>query len=96
MVIVHKDLERWEARFSTHRGTHCRGCGVKNIKGALYKCLLCSGVELCRLCFDANQHGEHERFFVKQMANDEWKAAAVRVKKTRKQLFQPLKELNTK
>lgn len=96
MVIIFKDLERWESRFSTHKGSLCKGCGMKNIKGIIFKCLLCSGADLCRMCFEGNQHSEHDRFFTKTLATDPWKAIPVRVKKTKKQLFQPLKELTTK
>jgi len=91
MVLIYKDFERWEERFSTHKGTLCRGCGMKNIKGNLYKCLLCPNTELCKMCFEGNQHSDHERFFVKINANDPWKAIPPRVKKTKKQLFQPIK-----
>jgi hypothetical protein len=43
------------------------------------------------MCFEGNQHIEHERFVVKQSTVENWKWAAIRVKKTKKQLFQPNK-----
>jgi hypothetical protein len=69
---------------------------MKNIKGVLYKCLICSGSELCKMCFEGNQHSDHDRFFTKTLANDPWKAIPPRVKKTKKQLYQPLKEITMK
>lgn len=51
LVMVYKDLERWEARFSTHKGTLCKTCGKKNIKGLIYKCLLCPSTDLCKMCY---------------------------------------------
>ena len=96
MVMIYQDLEKWEMRFSTHKGTMCRTCGVENIKGLIYKCLLCPSTDLCKLCYEGNQHMDHDKFFVKEMATDPWKMAPIRVKKSRKHLFQPIKDLNTR
>jgi hypothetical protein len=94
MVLIFKDLEKWEKRFSTHKGYNCKTCGIKNIQGLLYKCLICPHIHLCKMCYEGNQHGEHKKFFVKEVVNDEWKVAPIRVLKSRKQLFDPIPELN--
>ena len=91
MGLVMRDLERWEKRFTVHKGTTCKGCGVKNIKGLLYKCLLCPNTDLCKMCYEGNQHMEHYRFFVKEMSTEPWHIAPIRVKKSRKQLFDLIK-----
>jgi ribosomal protein S18 len=69
----------------------CKTCGVKNIKGLIYKCLMCPNTDLCKFCYEGNQHLEHDKFFVKEMANESWKIAPYRVKKTRQQLFEVIK-----
>lgn len=69
MVMVMADLEKWEKRFTTHKGTQCKTCGVKNIKGLIYKCLMCPLTDLCKMCYEGNQHLEHDKFFVKEMSN---------------------------
>lgn len=51
MGMVLNDIEKWEKRFTVHRGTICKTCGVKNIKGLIYKCLICPHTDLCKLCY---------------------------------------------
>ena len=48
------------------------------------------------MCYEGNQHLEHDSFFVKELTNDPWKIAPMRVKKTRKQLFEPLTDINSR
>ena len=96
MGMVARDLEKWEKRFTVHKGTTCKGCGAKNIKGLLYKCLLCPKTDLCKFCYEGNQHLEHDKFFVKEMSIAPWHIAPLRVKKSRKQLFDLIKEVNTR
>ena len=69
---------------------------MKNIKGFNYKCVLCSNYDLCKLCFESHQHPEHDRFIVKQLANESWRWAQVRLKKNKKQAYQPPKEVTIK
>lgn len=65
MTAVLNDLEKWEKRFTVHKGTICKTCGVRNIKGLIYKCLMCSHTDLCKLCYEGNQHLEHDKYFVR-------------------------------
>lgn len=52
---------------------------------------MCPNTDLCKFCYEGNQHLEHDKFFVKEMANESWKIAPYRVKKTRQQLFEVIK-----
>jgi hypothetical protein len=78
MMMVAKDLEKWASRFLIHKGTKCMGCGQKNIKGLLFRCLVCPVSCLCRLCFQDLEHSEHDRFIMKQQTNGEWVMAPSR------------------
>ena len=82
--LVMNDLEKWNNRFSVHRGFRCKGCGVKTIRGFIYKCLMCSEVSLCKLCFDGNKHKCHDLFFEREMFSEPWHLAPARTKKGKK------------
>lgn len=41
MGIILRDFEKWSKKFTSHRGTKCIGCGLKNINGDIYHCLTC-------------------------------------------------------
>lgn len=92
MTIIFKDLEKWEARFSTHKGSNCRGCNAKPIRGPIYKCLLSSNFELCKTCFEGYYHLDHISFATKTNINEAWQAAPLRIRKSKKPMFQPNKE----
>ena len=78
MGIVSKDLERWEKKFTIHKGTKCHGCGMKNIHGDIYHCVICEQLNLCKYCYLGNQHSVHDRFLTKNMTKQNWKIALPR------------------
>lgn len=88
---VDYDLQRWEKRYTVHKGTHCKTCGCKNIKGLIYRCLLCPNTDLCKMCYEGNQHLDHDRFFVKELSTEPWRIAPLRIKKSKRQLFDMIK-----
>lgn len=50
----------------------CKGCGLENIPGSVYKCLFCEDFQLCVGCFSANKHVKHP-FIVGEKG--EWRGA---------------------
>lgn len=61
-----------------HKGTKCMGCGVKNIKGVLFRCLVCQMGWLCRMCWEGLEHPEHEKWIMKKESNGQWVMAPQR------------------
>jgi len=80
-----------------HKGTICKGCNQRNIKGSIYKCLICPSTDLCRICYEGNQHIEHAIFVFKELTTDKWRVSPNRIKKIKKNLFsQQNNEVNYK
>lgn len=86
MGIVARDLERWDKKFTVHKGTKCQGCGLRNIVGEIYHCVACEQCNLCKYCFNANQHTIHDRFLTKTLSKQPWRIAKPRAKTTKKHL----------
>ena len=76
--IVVRDLDKWAKKFTIHKGTKCAGCGLKNINGEIYHCLLCDQCNMCKHCYNHFEHPIHDRFLFKITNKEPWKAAPSR------------------